>query len=192
MRVLIVLGSPRKNGNSETLVQALVKGLTAERQCEIEYIRLNTLNMAPCVGCGGCDKSGSCVVHDDMQALYHKVDEADRMIMTSPVYFYGISAQCKIFIDRFQSRWSRKYRQGVIYREGEGRKGYFVSTAAMQSKKVFEGGLLTVKAMFNSIELAFGGELLVGGVDERGDIAKKTDELQRAEEFGADIGRGIR
>ena len=108
MKMLIVLGSPRKKGNGETLAGKVAEAME-QLGNTVEYIRLNDLNIRPCQGCGGCDKTGNCVIKDDMTAIFQKVDEADRILLVSPVYFYGLSAQSKLFGDRFQSRWARKY-----------------------------------------------------------------------------------
>ena len=136
MKMLIVLGSPRKGGNGETLARKIAAAVE-EGGGTVEYIRLNDMNIRPCQGCGGCEKDGSCVIKDDMTPLFQTVDDADRILLVSPVYFYGLSAQCKIFGDRFQSRWARKYLVKERFREGEGRKGYLLSTAATNGTKDF-------------------------------------------------------
>ncbi len=108
MKMLVVLGSPRKGGNGETLARKVAEAVE-QGGGTVEYVRLNNLNLRPCQGCGGCDKTGNCVVKDDMIPIFQTVDDADRILLVSPVYFYGLSAQCKIFGDRMQARWARKY-----------------------------------------------------------------------------------
>ena len=121
MKVLIVLGSPRKNGNSETLARTIAETLAQELPVNIDYLRLTKYEIAPCNGCGGCEKTGMCVVKDDMIDLYRRTDEADIIILASPIYFYGPSAQLKTYIDRFQARWSRKYLLKERVRQNEKR-----------------------------------------------------------------------
>ena len=108
MDVFVFLGSPRKKGNSEILTEALLEGV---RQAggNPEIIRLCDLDIAPCISCGGCDKTGKCVVKDDMIPLLKKIIKTDKVILASPIYFYGITAQLKALIDRCQTLWSRKY-----------------------------------------------------------------------------------
>ena len=86
MKITVLLGSPRRKGNSETLAQAVVKPIE-QAGGTVEYIRLNDLSLRPCQGCGGCDKTGNCVIEDDMCDIYATVDDADRILLVSPVYF---------------------------------------------------------------------------------------------------------
>lgn len=182
MQVVVLLGSPRKGGNSETLA-----GKVAEKVEQaggtVNWIRLNDLSLRPCQGCGGCDKTGSCVVKDDMGAIYQAVDQADCVFLVSPVYFYGLSAQCKTCGDRFQARWARKYLLKERFRQGEGRKGYLLATAATSGQKIFDCSILTSRYIFDALDLEYGGELVVKGVDKRKAILDHPEELARAEAF---------
>ena len=189
MKMLVVLGSPRKMGNGETLARKVAEAMELAGST-VEYIRLNDLNIRPCQGCGGCDKTGNCVIKDDMREIFQRVDEADRILLVSPVYFYGLSAQSKIFGDRFQSRWARKYNQKERFREGEGRKGYLLSTAATKGSKIFDCSILTTRYIFDAMDVEYGGELLVKGVDKRKAVLEFPKEMARAEQFGRDIVNG--
>ncbi len=184
MKILVILGSPRKNGNSETLVNELMAGAEkAGAACEV--VRLAQLNIHPCIGCGGCEKEGSCVIDDDMQGLYPKITGADRVIIVSPIYFYGVTAQAKAFIDRCQALWSRKY---ILKQRLTGRLpriGYYVGVSATRGERIFEGAILTVKYAFDAMDFTYGGEFVVRGVDRKGAISGNQQELERAFEFGA-------
>jgi multimeric flavodoxin WrbA len=164
-----------------------VEGIEEKEKCEVEYVYLHGMDLAPCQGCGGCEKTAMCVIKDDMIELYDKVDEVDILLIVSPVYFYGVTAQAKIFIDRTQARWSRKYLLKEKFRQGENRKGYFISIAATSGKKVFDGGILAAKCCFDALAFDYGGELIVRGVDGRGAIKEHSDELLRAQAFGHEI-----
>lgn len=189
MKLLVILGSPRKAGNGETLAQNIAK--TAEQGgATVEYIRLNNLKIRPCQGCGGCDKTGECVIKDDMAEVYRAVDDADRILLVSPVYFYGLSAQCKAFGDRCQARWSRKYNLNERFREGEGRKGYLLSTAATKGSKIFDCSILTTRYIYDALDIEYGGEFLVKGVDERKAVLEVPAEMERAVQFGQDMVEG--
>lgn len=100
-KVLIVLGSPRKNGNSAALAAQVADGARLVG-AEVEAIYLNEMNLKPCQACGGCQKNTApqCVIPDDMNALYPKLQAAGGIVIASPIYFFNISAQTKIFIDR--------------------------------------------------------------------------------------------
>ena len=189
MKMLVVLGSPRKGGNGETLARKVAEAVE-HGGGTVEYIRLNNLNLRPCQGCGGCDKTGKCVVKDDMIPLFQTVDEADRILLVSPVYFYGLSAQCKIFGDRMQARWARKYLLKERFRQGEGRRGYLISTAATKGPKIFDCSVLTTKYIYDAMDVEYGGELLVKGVDKRKAVLEVPDEMTQAEKFGRDIVEG--
>ncbi|MFV0437816.1 MAG: flavodoxin family protein [Desulfopila sp.] len=189
MKMVIALGSPRKNGNSETLARAVAEGFE-QHGGTVEYLALNKLAIRPCQGCGGCEKTGACVIKDDMTDIYDKIDQADRLLVVSPIYFYGLSAQTKIFIDRIQARWARRYSLKQRFRQDEGRRGYLLATAATKGRKLFESSELVVRYMLDALDMACGDPLLVDGVDERGAVKKQEDLLARARTFGEQIGTG--
>lgn len=186
MRLLVLLGSPRKGGNSETLSRS-VAGTVEDDGGSVEYVRLNDLELRPCQGCGGCNKTGVCVVKDDMGDLYDQVDRADRILLVSPVYFYGLSAQCKIFGDRMQAKWARRYLLKDRFRLSEGRKGYLISTAATRGQKIFDCSVLTTRYIYDALDVEYGGDLLVKGVDGKKAVLAVPDEIARAEQFGRDM-----
>ena len=188
MKALIILGSPRRNGNSETLVKTVLSGIEEKYPCESEFIYLHGMkDINPCRGCGGCEKTGSCVIKDGMTDLYEKVDAADLLFLVTPVYFYGPSAQLKTFIDRHQARWSRKYLLQKRHRLTDKRAGYLLSTAATKGAKVFDAAVLVAKSYFDTVDIPYGGELLVRSVDEKGALAANDAEMAKALQFGRDI-----
>lgn len=189
MQTVIVLGSPRKNANSETLAKVVAEELEKGGHT-VDYIRLNSLDIRPCQGCGGCDKTGKCVLKDDLTPLYEQVDAADRVIFTSPVYFYSVSAQLKGFMDRMQAGWSRKYNLKVRFRQGEGRRGYLIATAATKGQRIFDCSELPVRYTFDAMDIDSGPSLLVKGVDHRGDVKKQQEAVDEAREFGRKIAAG--
>jgi len=99
-KVLIVLGSPRKKGNSATLAAELEKGVIAKGN-EAEMIYLHNLGIEACKGCDYCKKGDNgCVIDDQMQKLYPKIIDADSIVFATPVYWFSMSAQLKLFMDR--------------------------------------------------------------------------------------------
>ncbi|HCC53919.1 MAG TPA: flavodoxin [Desulfobulbaceae bacterium] len=185
MKVLALSGSPRKKGNTETLLGAVLKGVEAAGG-EIELIRLYDLRIQPCIGCGGCDKTGECVLEDDMQELYPKILASQRVILASPIYFYGITAQAKAFVDRCQALWNRKrlQKEKGVWHNDSSRKGFLVAVAATHGEKVFDGAILTAKYAFDAMGMEYGGEFVVKGMDNRGEMARDEDTLARAEQAG--------
>ena len=192
MDVLAFLGSPRKKGNSEVLTQELLEGV---RQAggSPEIIRLCDLKISPCISCGGCDKTGRCVVEDDMIPLYRKIISIDKIIVSSPIFFYGVTAQTKAFIDRTQALWNRKR---LLQKKGEWvdnpeRKGFFISVAATRGARIFEGAILTMKYGYDAMGMQYGGDFLVTGPDKRGDMAKYEKKLAEAREAGKNFILGL-
>lgn len=186
MNVLIFLGSPRKKGNTDLLIEEIVAGVKEEGGIP-EVIRLEGMDIHPCIGCGGCEKEGKCVVLDEMQDLYPKIDNADRIIIASPIYFYSVTAQTKAFIDRCQALWSRKYILNTRLPQDVEKIGYLVCVAATKGPRVFESAILTVKYAFDAMDYKYGGEFVVRGVDKRGVIKDRPEVLQQAREFGKKV-----
>ena len=108
MRVIGVVCSPRVGGNTEILVKEALSG-AKERGSDVELITLAGKTIAPCDACRACMKTGECHIEDDMQEIYKKFQEADGIIIGSPVYFYNVSAQAKLLIDRtYALFWTKK------------------------------------------------------------------------------------
>ena len=100
-QVLVVLGSPRKKGNSSTLAARISRGAKSGG-AKVEILFLQDLKISPCRGCDTCQKHDSkgCAIKDDMQEIYPKLIKADAWVIASPVYWFTMSAQTKIFMDR--------------------------------------------------------------------------------------------
>jgi multimeric flavodoxin WrbA len=99
MNILILNGSPRKGGNTDLLLAQIETGIHHAGHTA-EHINLPRLAIHPCTGCGHCETQGLCIIKDDMTALYDKIEAANRIVIGSPIYFYGVTAQTKAFIDR--------------------------------------------------------------------------------------------
>ena len=106
-----ILGSPRRGGNTELLLDSALKGASSAGS-EVVKVILNDLDIRPCQECGGCDSSGVCVIDDDMTVLYALLDSANIMFAT-PIFFDDVSAQNEAYVDRSQAIGTRKYRLGV-------------------------------------------------------------------------------
>ena len=174
MQTLILNGSPRKKGNTQHIVTMVAEGLT-KAGAEVDLFRLSDLDIHPCIGCGHCEKEGMCVFKDDMQMLYEKIAGADRIILASPIYFYGLTAQTKACIDRCQALWSRKYILKQPVSTKPGRKGYLISIAATRGERIFEGAILSTRYGLDAMDARYSGELLYPGVDKREAIKNHPD-----------------
>jgi multimeric flavodoxin WrbA len=107
MRILGIVGSPRKDGNTEILMKEALR-VAGEAGCETEMFLMSEKHVAPCDACGTCFEVGSCVVEDDMQELYEMLEQADGVIFGSPVYFGSVSAQMKAVMDRMFALLGRR------------------------------------------------------------------------------------
>jgi multimeric flavodoxin WrbA len=99
MKVLGIVGSKRKHGNTSCLVQEALKEIK-KHKIETELIFLGDYTINDCIGCEGCKDTYKCVIKDDMQKIYPLLSEADAIILGSPTYFYNVTADVKAFIDR--------------------------------------------------------------------------------------------
>jgi len=185
VRVLGLFGSPRRGGNTEILLEEVLRGAEKEG-AKVERLYLSDFTITPCKECHGCDETGNCVILDDMEKIYPKLLEADVVILASPIFFYGVTAWTKALIDRSQALWVRKYllKEPSLGKEGKKRKGFFISLGATKGQKVFEGSILTVKYFFDVLNADYAGDLLFRGVEAKGDILKHPEALQRAFEAG--------
>lgn len=90
MKAVILNGCTRKNGKTEKLLESFIKGLK-DSNCEVEIIDAIKTKASPCTGCLSCEKTGNCVINDDMQDIYKKVEECDIIVLASPVYFASVT-----------------------------------------------------------------------------------------------------
>jgi multimeric flavodoxin WrbA len=187
MKILGIMGSPRLGGNTDLLLDAALNGAESEG-VDVEKVIVDKLNISPCREYYGCLKDGNCVIRDDMDSLYPKLLEADRIIVASPMFFYGVTAQLKAVIDRCQALWARKY---VLKQNwpGAGRKGAFIAVGATKGQTLFDGSIATVRYFFKTIGVEYAEELLVRGVDQKGDIQKHPSALEDAFELGRRLAR---
>lgn len=186
MRVLGLYGSPRKGGNTDILLDEFLRGCE-EKGATCERIRVTRLKVGGCRGCGGCEKTGRCVVEDDMQALYEPLEGSGRVVLAAPIYFYNVPAQAKAVIDRTQALWTRKYireeaGQGVA--AGKDRRGFFIGVGATRGKRLFDGTLQTMRYFFDAIDVEYSGNLLYGEVDEKGAIRNHPTAMKECFDTG--------
>jgi multimeric flavodoxin WrbA len=113
MRILGISGSPRKNGNTEILIDEVL-GVVRKAGWETDLFFMSEKQVAPCDACGTCFQLGACVLKDDMQELYELMDQADAIIFGSPVYFGTVSAQMKAVMDRMFALLGRRTLKGKI------------------------------------------------------------------------------
>lgn len=185
MRVIAFLGSPRKDGNTSILLGEAIRGVQ-EAGHAVRLLKVAQMKIRPCLNCGDCEESGECIIKDDeMPKVYAAIREADRIILASPIFFSGVTAQAKAMIDRCQALWCEKY---LLKREipagPAGRKGLFLTVGGMKMLKHAECANSTVTAFFRSVSVPEHAFLPFRGVDAKGAIRQHPTALQEAYEAG--------
>jgi multimeric flavodoxin WrbA len=188
LTVLGLAGSPRRHGNTELLLDQVLAG-AASKGAQTEKVVLSTLTMDPCDECEACYETGRCIVQDDYQLLYPKLIKAERVVLAAPIFFMGLPAQAKAFIDRCQCFWARKYilEDALPPTDtGEPRKGFLVSTAGGPETS-FRCGASSLRALLDALDATYGGDLTFRGIDEKGAILNHPTALEEALALGKDI-----
>ena len=125
--ILILSGSPRKGGNSDTLCDEFAKG-AADAGNSVDKVFVRDKKIGFCTACYTCRDTGSCAIKDDMTEILEKMHWADVIVMASPVYFYSINAQMKTVIDRSLAQWTKL----------KDKEFYYIMTAAEESDTVMD------------------------------------------------------
>lgn len=175
-KILILNGSPRKNGNTYSLAVSFKKG--AEKNNDVELISVCDYNINPCKGCNYCFNSegNTCVQKDDMALIYNKMKEADVLIIASPVYFYGISTQLKALVDRFHTPMRNSFNT---------KKLGLILVGAATIPELFDSIITQYDLVMKYFKLEDIGKVLISGVRETNDLSEK--DLNRAYELGAKL-----
>jgi multimeric flavodoxin WrbA len=170
MKIVALLGSPREGGNTDILLTETLKP-AGEDSHEITLFKLNTMNITPCQDCGQCEDSGVCVIEDDMVAISKAIREADRIILASPIFFFGLSAQTKAMVDRCQAFWCEKYLLKKTIPEGlYGRRGLLIFVGGMKKEIGIQCCEATAKAFFRTVSVPVHESLGFLGVDAKAAI----------------------
>lgn len=176
MLVIGISGSPRKNGNTDLLLDAVLEG-SASNGAEVKKFYLSDSVCSGCLGCGRCEDTGSCNIDDYISEIYDCIGRADAVILTSPIYFESISSWMKTFIDRGQFLWSKNLDQS------HSKKGLFISVAARLNTD-FVCVEKTIRIFFKTLGFHQEKSLLFPGFEEPGSILDAPFALEEAREAG--------
>lgn len=184
-KVLIILGSPRKKGNSTILAEQISKGAQSTG-ADVESIFLQGLKIAPCRSCYACQKPDSkgCAIQDDMQAIFPKLIEADAWVIASPVFWFNMSAQTKIFMDRL-------FALGAYGKNPFAGKRIAIAMSYGDVDPFVSGcvnALRTFQDAFNFTRSKIVG-MVYGSAMKAGDIAKNEAVMAEAEDLGKKLVR---
>ena len=182
-RILGVIGSPRKKGNTHILVSRILDGAKAAG-ADTEILFLGDLHIRECDGCHSCWKGRHCSKKDDMNVIYQKIIESDVIIFGTPVYWYGPTALMKCFIDRF------------VYFNCSENRSKINGKAAILAIPFEEDNIRTADLLvgffeksLNYLEMKIAGKILSPGVSARGDILKREEVLKKAYRLGGKMAK---
>lgn len=179
MKVLGFVGSPREGGNTEILVEEMLKG-ASDVGAETKSFNLDKMNITACKACQHCKSNeGECATDDDMQEIYKELKEADAFILGSPIYMWQMSAQAKLFTDRLYAFFTPGFE------EKYGKKDMaLVFTQGNPDKDAFSGYYNSTKDMFGF--LGYNVVDMLSSYDNNvpGAVKDKKDVLEKAREIG--------
>ena len=167
MKVLVLCGSPHKDGTTNKLANAFISGVDLKKH-KIEKYYLDSKNIQPCSGCNYCVKNGGmCCKRDDMMELYEAVLTADAIVFASPLYYFGMTAQMKLLIDRF-------YAINDELRKQTYKKTYLLTAGADDEPEAFEGISKHFDIMVNYLNWQSSGKVLALGCGAKEDLEGTT------------------
>lgn len=186
-KIVIVMGSPRRNGNSTTLAERVAEGAKSVGG-EVESYHLHDMNINPCDACDVCleETEAGCIIDDDMKDLYPKLHEANALVIASPIYWFTVSAQTKLFIDRCyaldtpQGNALKGKRIGIILTYGD--SDPFNSGAV--------NALRTFQDIFNHIGADIVG-MVYGSASDPGEIKSNNTLMDEAYQLGKKLVTGV-
>ena len=176
-KIVVLVGSMRKGGNTDLLAQAYAQG--AEKNNTVKIVSVADYKVNPCIGCNSCftREGNQCFQKDDMAEIYEKLRSADLVVIASPVYFYGISAELKAIVDRLHTPMRNEFHI---------KKLALLLVGAATLPELFDAIKLQYQFVLNFFHLEDAGMVLVKGVKDIGDI-KETKALEEAYNLGASI-----
>ena len=188
-KILVLLGSPRKKGNSTTLANQIIAGAESAGAVA-ETIFLHGKGISPCQACYACQRPDSkgCAIDDEMQPIYGKLIEADGWVIASPVYWFSMSAQTKLFLDRCFGLTA--YKKDAFYRKP------IAVAMSFGDEDVFNSGCVNALRTFQDAARFVGANLVgmvYGSAEQPGEIKSNTGLMQQAEALGKKlVGRASR
>ncbi len=192
-KIIGILGSPLPEGNTALLLDRALKG-AEDAGCTVEKIVVANLDFQPCMEMMFCKEHETCILDDDMQAMYQKFREMDSLIIATPVMTMGVPGKLKSFFDRFQVFFMAKYvrKQSFFTAEQRARrKAVVICISGMDIPEVFVGAKLTISAFLTIIDCKLRDELLISGMDTKGDLRTQPDLLEAAYAKGFALGKTL-
>ncbi len=187
--LLALYTSPRRKGNTATLLDSLVGG-AEEAGFGVESYHTASMDIRPCRECNHCAREGVCVQKDDMQTIYPHLERAGAVALAAPIFSMHICAQAKALIDRCQRLWAIRYvlkKDFVNPSFAAERRGFFLSCCGRDVPETFECIRPTLAYFFHIIQVQRWRSLTFAGVDRAGDILKVEGALHDARDLGRSL-----
>lgn len=179
MKVIGIASSPRKGGNSQTLVEQILSG-AREAGAATELVRLCDLDIQPCKGCNTCKTGLPCVIEDDMGELYEKLAKADAVVFGSPVYWFRLNAQAYPFIDRFYAYLKPDFSCDFP----KGKKFATAFTCGSVGPEILNPLNDYLKNVFGFLGFVDAGFISQGQCYQLSDLANYPEKIKEAKELG--------
>lgn len=189
IHIIAFYGSPRRQGNTAALLQQAAAGARSAG-ARVTEIMLRDLKMSPCLEIYGCKKNGRCVIKDDFQQVHDQLEQAQGIMLASPIFYYTVSAHLKILMDRCNAFWVKKYWIDKVAFNNQtpySRQALFIACGATGGKKLFDGALLSVKYFLDALDIGLWKALLYRHLDFAEDIQAHPEHLQEAYDAGASL-----
>jgi multimeric flavodoxin WrbA len=180
-KMLGVVGSPRKSGNTHVLVSRILEGVTGGEVSK-DMIFLNDLSIEECDGCHVCWKNEKCIKKDDMSNVYEKIIESDVIIFGTPVYWYGPTALMKAFIDRFVYFNGPKNRKKI-----KGKLAVIAVPFEEESNETVAPVISFFEKSFSFLGVKLIGKIIAPGVTKRGEVKDNQEYMDKAYELGKKV-----
>lgn len=175
--VLVISTSPRKNGNSDALADAFIRG-AQQAGNQVEKINLYDKTIGFCKGCLTCQSTQRCIIDDDASAIAQRMLTADVIVFATPIYYYGMCGQMKTLLDRANPLYSADYRFRDIY---------LLAAAAEEDEHTVDGAVTGLQGWIDCFEKArLAGTVFAGGVTAVGEI-QNHPALEKALELGQHV-----
>lgn len=187
--MLVINGSPRKGGNTETVLNAFVEG-AKEAGAEVTVIRLVEIDHKNCKGCNSCHKNGVCVIRDALTPVFDQMLQSDILVLASPIYSMSVTAEMKSFIDRGQFLWAQKFIRKTLVFDADHlkkHKGVFLGTSGQDLPYIFDSAFPVVRAFFNDSGFSYAENVLFPGMDKHGGVQGWPESVVEAKKRGKEI-----
>lgn len=188
--MLGVYGSPRAKGNSDLMLDALLDG-AEQAGAQVKRLYLRKLVFDGCIACGGCEKTGQCVLVDDMRQVYPLLEHHRVIVLAMPMFFYGPPAIAKAFMDRAQACWCRRAlsRPREEWGRHQNGNGYLLGVGATSGEKLFMPSELMAKYFYDALDMDYKGGMFFRNLDAKGVVLQKPGILHNLRQWGAYLAR---